>query len=762
MNDLKEPPLKFPVRMSIKLFIAYLVIVLMGLGVSLNVYFAADKVKNHTANLIDTELEILSELQTVEKHVMLQIQSMYEYYATQQQALYHQSHDANLRKLHSALDRLMALTQAKELEKVQQEHKKAMDIASSLDDNLSSSSTDWDKARDQLALITKIENEISPLLEQLENNLKFRVADQNALVHQELSYVEQSIQGYTLVSILVAFAIGWVLKDYVRQSATSKRLAVFTQRNPNPILGLDANSNVSFVNPACNKLLHEVGYDRDQYTYLIPKNIVKLQDQLKQSGQTHLSVELSLGNKVLSCQLHYLDDLDAYDLHLTDISETKAAQQRLEYLAYHDPQSGIFNLTRFRRDLELHITSTPEEMFAIGHIEIRRFNQLVVTYGMEKSLEITSTLGTHLLSVIKHHDTGKEITLYQTSNQDFALIYKRVDDHRNLLSLHQWLDDSLCRITSFIQQGISIELDYGFGVYPEHGNSSDNLLSNVRMALDRAIQSDSINACIFNNAIREDFEREHLLISELRQAIKQEKLELYLQPQVQAQEQNLVGFEALIRWPREQGFISPAEFIPLAEQSGLIIPLGKWILNQACEKAKALVEEVGDNILVAVNISPHQFRASGFLRDVEQSLMKSKLAPHNLELEITEGVIMYNEEETIDLLGQLKALGVKLSIDDFGTGYSSLAYLKQFPIDKLKIDQSFVRNIHKDKDDQAIVRTVIDLGRNLGLTLIAEGVEEVEQLELLKSMGCDEIQGYYYSKPLPWDAVQEYVKKVEA
>jgi EAL domain-containing protein (putative c-di-GMP-specific phosphodiesterase class I) len=250
---------------------------------------------------------------------------------------------------------------------------------------------------------------------------------------------------------------------------------------------------------------------------------------------------------------------------------------------------------------------------------------------------------------------------------------------------------------------------------------------------------------------------EQQLIVDMRYALEDKEFELYFQPQLCLHTNKIFGVEVLIRWFKDEKFIPPNEFIPLAERSGFIVTLGQWILRRACEYGCELIKQGYDDIVVAVNISPRQFGHSDFLNQVKEALDETGLPAANLELEITEGVIIYNEEETITLLNSLKALGVKLSIDDFGTGYSSLSYLKKFTIDKLKIDQSFIRQIQSDDADRSIVRTVIDLGRNLGLSLIAEGVEEESQLTLLKSMGCDEIQGYFYSRPIPFSALTTFL-----
>jgi EAL domain-containing protein (putative c-di-GMP-specific phosphodiesterase class I) len=247
------------------------------------------------------------------------------------------------------------------------------------------------------------------------------------------------------------------------------------------------------------------------------------------------------------------------------------------------------------------------------------------------------------------------------------------------------------------------------------------------------------------------------LIDKLRQVIENQELFLVYQPQLHLITKKITGIETLVRWKHEGKIISPVDFIPLAEQSGLIVPIGEWILNQACIFAKQLVDSGHNDIVVAVNVSPRQFSHPSFSTTVYKALDRSGLLAKNLELEITEGVFMHNEAATLEVLHELKSSGISLSIDDFGTGYSSLSYLKRLPIDKLKIDQSFIRDCHNNEEDRVIVKTIIELGKSLGLSLIAEGVEEEVHVDFLKLLQCDEIQGYWYSRPLQAPQLLEFI-----
>ncbi|WP_377704403.1 putative bifunctional diguanylate cyclase/phosphodiesterase [Pseudoduganella sp. UC29_71] len=294
--------------------------------------------------------------------------------------------------------------------------------------------------------------------------------------------------------------------------------------------------------------------------------------------------------------------------------------------------------------------------------------------------------------------------------------------------------------------------------YPQDGAEPDVLLRNADAALQAARQaggdtlvrySESLNA---QAGLRLDQE------AQLRHAVQRKELELHYQPQQSLSHGGLIGFEALIRWRRGGELVSPGHFIPMAEESGLIVSIGEWVLEEVCRQLSVWQADSGRKLVVAVNISPRQFAAPGFLPHIEALLASTHIDPSCIELEITEGVMMEDAESAIVLLQRLRALGLRLSIDDFGTGYSSLAYLSRFPIDKLKIDQSFVRNMGTVKQQSAIVQATIGLGHSLGMTVIAEGVETEAQRALLQGWQCDEIQGYHYSKPLPARAALNFLQ----
>ncbi|MEC9235380.1 MAG: bifunctional diguanylate cyclase/phosphodiesterase, partial [Pseudomonadota bacterium] len=312
-------------------------------------------------------------------------------------------------------------------------------------------------------------------------------------------------------------------------------------------------------------------------------------------------------------------------------------------------------------------------------------------------------------------------------------------------------------------ENFQIRCSIGVATYPDDASDPEQVLKNADIALNRAKEDgrDTIREYVedFDRAVQLRFQ----MLRDLRDALEEEQLTLHFQPQLDLKTGEVIGAEALLRWWRpddsEQGgtYISPGLFVPIAEQSGLIVPIGEFVLRNACRTAKTWHDK-GHNVRIAVNVSGAQFHQSDVVALTKEVLEETGIPPKYLELEVTESVFMDDVEFTIETLMKLNQIGVELAIDDFGTGYSSLSYLRQFPIDRLKIDQSFIRNALQDEDDAAITKTIISLGHSLNLKVIAEGVEDYEHEEFLLREGCDEVQGYRYSRPVPADQFMEFLE----
>ncbi len=342
---------------------------------------------------------------------------------------------------------------------------------------------------------------------------------------------------------------------------------------------------------------------------------------------------------------------------------------------------------------------------------------------------------------------------------EFAVVQVGQEQPAAARTLAQRIIDELNKPFLITEHQISIGASVGIALAPNDGRKAEELLRNADMALYRSKADGRGVYRFFEQEMDARMQARRRLELDLRRALIEGEFCLYYQPLVDAKSDDPTGFEALLRWQHpERGMVSPAEFIPLAEEIQLIVPLGEWVLRQACADAATWPGELG----VAVNLSPVQFRSKNLINVVARALGDAGLAPQRLELEITEGVLLANDSQTLAMLHALRELGVKIAMDDFGTGYSSLGYLQSFPFDKIKIDASFIRRLSEDASSKAIVRAVTGLGKSLGIATTAEGVETSDQLSWARAEGCTEVQGFLYSEPRPASELKQVLRRLAA
>jgi predicted signal transduction protein with EAL and GGDEF domain len=329
---------------------------------------------------------------------------------------------------------------------------------------------------------------------------------------------------------------------------------------------------------------------------------------------------------------------------------------------------------------------------------------------------------------------------------EFAIIRVSVGRPEEVNLLADDLVEALSAPYELDGNQVIVSTSIGIALAPSDGTTPDELLKNADMAMYRAKADGRGTHRFFEPEMDARLQARRALELDLRQAIVQGDFELHYQPLINIQNEVITGFEALVRWKHaERGMVSPAEFIPLAEETGLIVPIGEWVLRTACAEASTWP----DHIRVAVNLSAVQFKNRKLVEVIMNALAAARLSPHRLELEITESVLLQDDDATLAMLHQMRGLGVRISMDDFGTGYSSLSYLRKFPFDKIKIDQSFIRDLSKGDDSIAIVRAVASLAASLNIATVAEGVETADQLDIARTEGCTEVQGYFFSRPVP-------------
>jgi len=428
-----------------------------------------------------------------------------------------------------------------------------------------------------------------------------------------------------------------------------------------------------------------------------------------------------------------------------EIHERQEAEEQLEHLAHHDSLTGLPNrlLLQERIDRAIERAKRTQGRFAILFIDLDNFKGLNDTFGHPVGDMLLCTVAGDLSRIIRGGDT-----LARLGGDEFILVAEIADEgHAQVLA--EKILDTLHRPHAIADVEFYLTATIGIGLYPADGEEGHTLIRNADTAMYQAKAGGRDRCQRYTSDMTAQVEERLRLDGQLRRAMSNGELYLVYQPQVDSRTSEIIGCEALLRWRHPTlGEIPPARFIPMAEESGFIIPLGEWVLRQACREMRRWLDCGLDMPIMAVNVSARQLENDDLVERVLRILDETGLPASRLELEITETAIMSNNK-AIELLDELARIGVHLAIDDFGTGYSSLSHLKRLPIDKLKIDRSFVTNLHTDSSDAAIVRSVIAMAKNMRLTTLAEGVEMPEQAEILLSEGCDQIQGFLYAKPLP-------------
>ena len=438
-----------------------------------------------------------------------------------------------------------------------------------------------------------------------------------------------------------------------------------------------------------------------------------------------------------------------------DMSAQEQADARIQQLAHFDQLTGLPNraLLNDRFKYSLSLAQRSGEPLVVMFLDLDHFKTINDTLGHSIGDQLLMEVSRRLKSSLREEDT-----LSRMGGDEFILVLPGTDE-AGARQVAGKLIEAVAHPCQIEQYELVNTISIGIALYPHDGEDFETLSKHADTAMYRVKQASRNDFCFFTQEMQAHSARTLQLLNALRHALARNELALYYQPQIALQDGHIIGAEALLRWTHpELGSISPDEFIPIAEDSGLIIPIGEWVLRSAATQARAWLASGLPPLVVAVNLSAVQFRHPNLTELVNRILAETQLAAEYLELELTEAVAMDDPLAAIAVMNKLHECGIRMSIDDFGTGYSSLSYLKKFQVYKLKIDQSFVRDITDDPDDKAIVSAIINLANSLGMQTIAEGVETSGQLAFLRLQGCDEVQGYYFSKPLPAGEFEQFVK----
>ncbi len=593
---------------------------------------------------------------------------------------------------------------------------------------------------------------------------------------KEINAFDEGVQKLLLeMAIDISSAIGRfddeLQKDKMQDELRKLSLAV--EQSPNAIVITDLDANIIFANSALHR---SSGYGESE---IIGKNL-----RLLQSGKTPTKTyeemwltithgdiwkgELINRRKdgtefteyvIISPVRNNDGNITNYLAIKDDITEKLETGERIQYLAHFDQLTGLPNRTLLQDHLKYAISLAQynRSSLAIMLVDLDHFKYINDTLGHSIGDQMLVELAARIKSVLHEEDT-----VSRSGGDEFAIVLPTTTEN-SAANLATKLLEIISATFMVDHHELITTASIGIAIYPNDGDDIEILYKNADTAMYRAKQAGRNGFRFFAQEMQASTERNLQLANALRFAIDRDQLQLHYQPQISIDDGHMTGVETLIRWQHpELGMISPVEFISIAENTGQIAKIGEWVLRNAAKQMKAWLVSGLPIPVIAVNISAIQFRDSNFPELVTSILNEENLAHHYLELELTEAAAMDNPEAAIEMMDKLNSLGIRISIDDFGTGYSSLSYLKRFKVYKLKIDRSFIHDITEDAEDKAIVAAIINMATSLGVHTIAEGVETAGQLAFLRLQGCNEVQGYYFSKPLPADKIEAFVKNTIA
>lgn len=558
----------------------------------------------------------------------------------------------------------------------------------------------------------------------------------------------------------------------------SERLHRFLVENsPDLIYTLDSSGCFMFVNSRVESLL---GYARDEligqyYTAIVHDEDVQhalyafTERRSDSRASSNVEVRLKCKNSsyrhfdsrhivaMLSAMGVYDDSCSGQDLQTRrflgtygvarDITERKMAEETISFQALHDHLTHLPNRRLFKDRLELAIIQSRRNKNIVGvmFIDLDRFKLVNDTHGHAAGDDLLNAVARRLLGCMRSGDT-----LARQGGDEFTVLLPDLQQAEDAILIAEKIQQALVRPFRVREQEFRATASIGIAVYPRDGENADLLLKNADIAMYKVKASGKNNFQFFNQDMNTCYHERLILESELHRAMQNAEFELYYQPQISVRSDRIIGFEALIRWRHPvHGLLSPDRFIGMAEESGLICTITDWVLEEACCQLAAWRSTGMDGLRVAVNVSPQEFDRSDMVERISSALIRHGLPANVLEIEITENLLLRDVEGVIDKMRRLAEHGVRISIDDFGTRYSSLNYLRRFPIDSIKIDQTFVRDLLDGKSHAPIIHAIIGIAKGFGLHLVVEGVETSHQLETLLKLGCDEMQGYYFSRPVP-------------
>ncbi|RST71838.1 bifunctional diguanylate cyclase/phosphodiesterase [Siminovitchia acidinfaciens] len=557
------------------------------------------------------------------------------------------------------------------------------------------------------------------------------------------------------------------MEEEIRKS--EERYRLITENSSDLIATVDAGGSFLYVSPSHEQLL---GYDltavrngsifdllHEADRNGLKEEIEQLAEKKKVSSQLEFRLKTNSGKYIcaeakLNSILNDLGHVRKVMLAIRDVTERKKSEQKIYHLAFHDTLTDLPNRRLFMNELQKTIVRVKKSSkVAVMFIDLDRFKYVNDSWGHDTGDYILMEAANRIKQSLRSTDFVARI-----GGDEFTVLLDKVNDETDVKSLVERIQKSFEEPVHIPGKEIFLSCSIGIALYPDHGRSADEILKRADTALYTVKERGRSGYALFNNEMEEKSLERILLEVELRKAVELGQFYLDYQPKIDFAKGTLIGMEALVRWNHpELGRIPPNKFIPIAEETGLIIPIGEWVLREACKQNKKWQDMGYSPITVSVNVSVRQLEQTEMLHKVIEVLNETELDPRWLELEVTESVFA-DLENAANILEEIRGFGVRISVDDFGTGYNSFSYIKHLPVDTLKIDASFIRDIHKNTESKAIVNAILTLAKTLEINVIAEGIESREQLQLLNSGGCIQGQGYLFSKPVSNEIFEDYLR----
>ncbi|MEJ5211202.1 MAG: EAL domain-containing protein [Burkholderiales bacterium] len=745
-----------------RLFAAYLVVLLLGLFLAVWAIRSGEQVRAAALAVVEREAPALRALSGLQRDLREQEVLLYLAFAAADRSLLASRVVELDRRCNQRLEGLRPHA-GRQMDTVVRAYGELRQAARDLDLALARSPTDQAAARAALA-------RASARVAQIDATLHELVAAAEQRMDQAVRQVEAAARRMQLMVGLLATAIfivslfvGHYIDSYLREQRERQLLAEFPERNPDPVIRLSPTGQVLYANPATRQLLARIGANGEDARALLPPDLLGRLESLRgsQDQAEFWAYEVRPGIH-LECHLYWLADLQVFHVYVADVTERRLAEERTIRQAYHDPVTDLPNRRMFQETVQavLYPPDRPAARVALLLLGVDRFKFVVDSLGHGAGDVLLRAVGVRLgeaLAAQREHAQGA--ALYHFGGPLFCVLVPAFAKEETPVLLAEKLLEAMRTPFYVAGREVNLAASIGISVFPLDGQDGAALVRNADAALERARKQGGDRLECYTRDMNERAGEWLQLENELRHAEELGELRVFYHPQLEVASGRVIGMEALLRWqhPR-RGLLAPAEFLHLAEESGLINRLGTWLLRTACAQVRHWCDQGLDCLVVAVNVSARQFALETLPQLIAEVLRDTGLASANLEIEITETTAMQDVARTTAVLHELKGLGVGLAVDDFGTGFSSLSYLKRFPLDKLKIDQSFIHHLPEDEDDAAIVRSVITLGHSLGLRVLAEGVESEAQLAWLRGAGCDSYQGYLAAPPLDAAAFERFVK----